>query len=295
MTCSLLLSLSACSTMSASKQNNYGNITIESLLERGQKDSTTRTVLVKQTIQRASNDLKENKPKSALKHANLALRFNPENPDAQLMAGKAALANQDYQTAIKYLKPLTTQKPEGEVFELLGVSQFFQGDYDAAKQNLRGALERDPDLWRANVILARIENNQGQTELADNLFAEAMNKTDKQALVYDHQGYALKKRGKLTDAVQAFETAQSLSNNVYGNHDTYRLAKAQSGAINSVIQNSTSSELGRLYRSLGREALNSGDKIQAIKFLKKAMMHFPKHDQETADLIGSVQLASQAR
>jgi len=48
----------------------------------------------------------------------------------------------------------------------LGVALFFQSDYDKAAPQLRGALQRQPTLWKIQALLGMCEKRIGQTASA---------------------------------------------------------------------------------------------------------------------------------
>jgi tetratricopeptide (TPR) repeat protein len=80
------------------------------------------------------------------------------------------------QEFLKANKPNLAAREFGAILELdpnnldargnLGVTLFFQGDYDKAAGHLRGALQRQPMLWKIQALLGMCEKRMGQTASA---------------------------------------------------------------------------------------------------------------------------------
>lgn len=283
----LLLGLSACASTG---QKDYRDPNMASLLSGEKLSDVEREKLTLATIQRVEFALEKGKNKSALKYAKLAIRFDPEDVLANYALGQAELANQNYTKSSEIFESLKDQIDTADIFQYVGVSAYHLNQKQKAKIELETALSRDPSLWRAATILARIENSESRYEAADQYFDNAVEQSLSSAFVHDHRGHAFVERKDWARAVAAFEEAQSTSNKSYGYHDDYRFALAKSGKISLVLNESTSDEVSRLYRGLGEDALQSGRKLDAIDYLKKAQAYSSRYDDKVDKLLKSALL-----
>lgn len=281
----LAVALSACA--STNIRQSAAKVNLQQLLSGEQMDTSSRQNLSQTTLLQAQKDLEKGQVRSALKNANLALRFDPTSIKAKELAGKAKIANGNYQAGVDDFSQLTISHPTPENFQFLGISHYYLGSHDAAATAFRQALEGDDRLWRAAVMLARIESKQGNYLAADALFALATAHSGQTAAVYDHIGHSYVEREAWPEALEAFEKAQIFSSDAVGRHDQYRLAMAQSGKLSLVLKKASLSETARLYRALGEAALKKGDKLKAVEHLKKAQLNFPQFDEKTQDLLQS--------
>src|SRR5258708_208041 len=91
--------------------------------------STPSKQQIESHSRRAQEFLKTNKPRLAANEFAAILELDPNNLDAR-----------------------------GN----LGVTLFFEGDYDKAAPHLRGALQRQPTLWKIQALLGMCEKRLGQ-------------------------------------------------------------------------------------------------------------------------------------
>lgn len=274
--------LSACASTLPSQ--NVNNPRLEALLS-GTTQQSDKIALAEKTVMQAKSDLEYGRIKSALKHANLALRFDPDYKEAKLLVGKALIANGQYKEGADTLTQLAALNPNSENLEYLGISQYYLGDYHGAEISLSHSLAEDSNLWRPAVLLARIKSSQKDFTAADAFFKQAALLSDNAAAVYDHMGHSYVEREVWQEAVNAFNMAYVESNGTVGHHDSYRFAMAQSGDLSKVLNEATASETARLYRDMGNAALLKGDKLKAVENLKKAQVNFLRYDEKTQELM----------
>ena len=276
------LMLVACTTTGG---KYHKNIDIESLLKSSEASEVNKELLSASSVKKAENDLENGRVKSSLKYANLALQFDPNSLTAKTIAGKAEIANQNYQIGTQYFSEIIKVNPSSENFQFLGIGLYFTGRTDEAVFALTSAHTGDATLWRASVLLARIKNKQGEIENADALFSTALSYAKMPEVVYEHMGQAYAEREAWPQAVIAFKMAQSLSDNQVGRHDEYWFSLAKTNQLNTVLTQAKSNDIARLYRTLGKESLDTGDAIDAIENFKKAQSHFSRYDKMTDQLM----------
>ena len=94
---------------------------------------------------------------------------------ALLRQAQSARNASDWQTASAlYLKALGAAPRSAEIHHNLALCLYGAGKHKAAIVSAATALRLKPTLWQSRIILARARKEQGEVELADQLFAQVL-------------------------------------------------------------------------------------------------------------------------
>ena len=247
----------------------------------------TEIVVVTAALQRANKELAEGNPKAAIHFGEIASKFEPERLETKVLLGKSYLALKEHHKAQKILTTVSESDLTGELLELRGISKFFALDYSAAKSDLEHALKLDETRWQGSAVLGRLAYQDGDIKNSQKWFDQAMKHTENERTVFNHQGFAYYEAGDWYKANEAFDRVFNPPNPDNPAHLAYRVSKAKTGDIAGALNLASDIESAELYRELGRIALESGDRVEAVKYLRRAKSLSPKYDTETERLLAA--------
>ncbi len=221
----------------------------------------------------------------AAQYANVALSLHVENLEARKMLAKIALANKDYDAAIRHYAYLRQHQTDAESEGLLGLSYFRAGQIDQAKPFLMSSLAMDPKRWRESLALAQIARSENDLDRALQLTNFAKIYSEKPAIVLNQLGEIYTSRFEFENAYKAFSDAQNASEGRIGKGLYYRIAQAHTGRLNAALDGADNAAKSVIHKELARSAIKRADKTTAIKHLKRSIASSPKHDTETEALM----------
>jgi len=164
----------------------------------------------------------------AISRYELALAIDPDYLPARVRAGRACLSSLDLPGArAQFLAVLAAAPGSPAALAGLGQTELQERQFGKAIQNLRAALQADPDADRLYYPLAMAYRESGQIKearaslarsgdtepaLPDPILAE-MARLTRSPQMYLEQGYAAARAGRIQEAVAAFRTAVDLDPN----------------------------------------------------------------------------------
>lgn len=108
-----------------------------------------------------------NRPESALPFLRRAQEIDDCNPIINLNIAVALTEQADYGGALKLLKDVLNREPQMAFAQyFIGKIQYLQKKYDQAEVNVRGAIEKDPGLLDALVLMINISIEQKKFDQA---------------------------------------------------------------------------------------------------------------------------------
>jgi len=144
----------------------------------------------------------------AVSLARRALRINPENLEARVLAAVGLRRSGDYDGAIEEYQTILARIPgQPRVLYNLGVAYANKGDLDSARTAYLQALERRPDYAEALCNLGDVLLRQGHTEDAEARFHEAIAADPRNALAHANLAEVHSRRGEHGEAWSEVEAA----------------------------------------------------------------------------------------
>ena len=197
---------------------------------------------------------------------------DPENPKAglllaelQLAIGSRALAARAFEPLINYPE-LAPRAHQGK-----GIVLLLDGDSRSALTELRAAVSQDPTLWRAWNALGYYYDSQGDWDLSEESYANALAINSASAMVHNNRGYSRLMRRDLDGALEEFARAINLDPTFGIARHNLRLALAWKGHYARATLGASDEEMGRIFNNVGFVALMRGDYVAAEKFFVRAM------------------------
>src|SRR5690606_10817155 len=141
--------------------------------------------------------------------------------DALAVTAKA-LDKREPEEALAGLEPLAGSWLIAEVMTQRGTAQIYQGELAAAQENFTGALEIDPQHYRALTNLGNVALEEGRVDDAIEFYERAIKLNDQFANAHHNLGVAYRRKGHLSKSVRSLRKAQRVAQR----HET---AQAQIG------------------------------------------------------------------
>ncbi|MDH4196257.1 MAG: tetratricopeptide repeat protein [Candidatus Aminicenantes bacterium] len=137
-----------------------------------------------------------------------ALRINPENLEARVMAAVALRRSGDYDGAIEEYQAILARTPEHpRVLYNLGVAYSNKGDLESARQVYLRAIERRPGYAEALCNLGDVLLRQGHEEEAEARFRQSLAADPRNALSHANLAEVHFRRGEHDEAWSEVEAA----------------------------------------------------------------------------------------
>ena len=258
---------------------------LNDLLKGETIEEVDRAKIVQAAHDRANKELNAGNPKAAIHFAEIAQRFDPEDINTSILLGRAFIAQGDYEAALAEFKTVNSKEKSPVTLEYQGLSEYFTHRFEASKSNLELAYKLDSSLWQSAAILGRLYRADGDITKSETMFSNAFTQAPDAAPVHDHKGYAFLSDRNWGEAVNAFEQAQALSNRSIGFHDAYRVAKAKSGDLAGALSLASDFQSAQLYLDLAKLAIEDGERVEAVRLLRRAKAASPQHNTEIEQLL----------
>jgi Tfp pilus assembly protein PilF len=180
-----------------------------------------------------------------------------------------------------------TADPEALKLNREGVESFLRDELFAAEAKLEAALERDPGYADAANNLGMVKLRQRQFEPAIDRFQDAVSLLPRYPSYHFNLGLAFADSGRPHDAVAAYEDAVRLDpthsrawNNLgFVLLELGDLDQAQESLKHGLANTRDGSVEARLYKNLGRVALDRGAPAEAVAHLEKAIERFDPYPE----------------
>lgn len=155
--------------------------------------------------------LRNARPAQALEAINAVSGFGPDDLDTLLAHAKANVANGFVSAAkndLNHASKLLELNPNQQV--QIALAQVAASDIAGAALNLSKALAAAPDLLPAQALMADVELRQGDAGKAEKRAKDIIAKNAKRAIGYSLLGDAAVAQGRITAALDAYQTAHQL-------------------------------------------------------------------------------------
>jgi len=268
--------LTGCATTFSEHEEKYKNLNLQSLLNPESVSTENKQLLQESLVQRAQKDKITGYTASAIKHAEMALKFAPESGEAKLILAESHLQQGDFENAESLFAELLSTAPSEIVHQGYGLSLLGQNKTSEAQTWLNEAVKSNVDLWRSWNGLGIINGISNDWELSEKAYKAGIKAAGHKAVIYNNLGLSYMQQNRLAEAVIVFENAHTVSDKDDMNLH-YRTAVALSGDLEKAENGATDIELAQLYNNLGTKALDGGQNKKAIAYLKKAIAKSPSH------------------
>lgn len=136
-------------------------------------------------VELARLNFEEGKPEECMKSLDHALALNPSDPDALLLRGQVKLAQKNPAEALADFQKISLMRPESaQLNYLMGVAYLQSQDLNSARTRLRQALNSDPNMVDAGVVLAEMDIRSGSFQTAAESLEKLFQKRQKTEPVY---------------------------------------------------------------------------------------------------------------
>jgi tetratricopeptide (TPR) repeat protein len=215
------------------------NATLESLLgrialDKGRSDDAVKHFKKARSLAPASAEaslglgkvaLSSQQYNDALKHFRHAHEVAPKNLEAAVMMARTYIAKGEHDDARKTLIKIKKLAPDApEILFLIGRVEASVGNVEAAEKNLRAAIAKEPTYFLPYLHLSRLFLEQGETDKALEVLAEANKQLPGSPRVRNAEGEVYLATGNLEEAKNKFEEALRLDENL--NEALFNLGQA---------------------------------------------------------------------
>ena len=276
-----ILMVSACQT----GPKAVPQASLNDLLKGESIEEEDRVKIVQAAHDRANKELNAGNPKAAIHFAEIAERFDTQNLDTQILLGRAYMVQGQYEAALQEFESVNATRQSPSTLEYQGLAEYFTHRFDTSRTTLEHAYKLDSSLWQSAAILGRLYRADGDITKSETMFSNAFTQAPDAAPVHDHKGYAFLSDRNWGEAVNAFEQAQALSNRSIGFHDAYRVAKAKSGDLAGALSLASDFQSAQLYLDLAKLAIEDGERVEAVRLLRRAKAASPQHNTEIEQLL----------
>ncbi len=236
--------------------------------------------------------LDEGKHDEAISDFAQALKLKPESARARLFLGEGYKAKGDMGNAERWLKGAVRSNPQYiHAYESLGDLYAGMGKEEEASQALEKASEISPDNAERQVKLGKLYIKTGQEEKADIAFQAALKSDTSQAELHTEIGEIYLAAGKDAKAAEAFQSSLSKVQSVHV-YNRLGIALRKEGRLSEAIIEYHKALLivpndEALYYNIGRAYLDNNQKEKAIESLKHALVIDPDF-KECTELIAHI-------
>lgn len=241
------------------------------------------------------NALEARQAREAMSAFKQASRLKPNDADALLGLGEAAIAALDLAIAersLERLGRLAGKVSEGRASQAKGILLFHQKRFEEAENVLARAVANDPSLWRAWSVLGRTRMRRGDHDGARSAFKTAMQHAPDTASSSNDVGMMYLVSRDPKSAVQRFERAISLDPGFKLARANLRLARAMLKDYDTALSGAPPDQVADVLNNTGYLAIQNGDYELADRLLRESMENSPVYKAVAAanlDLLARVQ------
>jgi putative PEP-CTERM system TPR-repeat lipoprotein len=173
-----------------------------------EKASSANPDAVAPALKLGAQYLRTRQPQKALALASKLQAANPANPDLMDLLGQAQLANNDAPAALETYAKLVNVLPKSALAQMrLASAHAVLKNLDAASQDLKRAVELQPDLIDARVAQVELAMSRGKPDEALAVARQLQQRPAQATLGYTLEGDILLSQKKNAAALPAYQKA----------------------------------------------------------------------------------------
>ena len=275
--CSTLFLTGCATTTQKDHAERNKNISLSSLLGEKPLTEAQKIVLVDKYNEAAMVALEEKKFNQARRNAAQILKLQPDNYNAEFILAEVELGNGNPDSARKMFETLNEKMPSAKNLQGIGLALINSGQIKSGRDNLKKAVEMDPNMWRSLNGLGVSYALEKKWNDAEQAYQKALSVNAASPQIYNNLGLSYLHRGQYSAALKTLSQALAQPNGVKVADENYRWAQALNGQMDLAMKGLDDANRAILLNNLGQSALDKQEYRKAISYFKSAVKTHPNY------------------